>query len=129
MQGAQHGSVLDQLPKHILTTAASMPVPSTSQDVKVACKRLKQSPAELADYLSRIPPVTYKKLMKSDLDADTLQCFANALKERSGTDPDWGRASLAALKQVDRFTMLSLMTPGIKATLSQVESRLKAGKA
>lgn len=128
-KGTAKSSVLDNLQQDIAAKAVDMPVPCTSQDVKTACKRLKHSPGELAEYIGSIPPISYKKLLKKDLDIDTLRCFATALKERVGGDPLWAEASIKALGTVDRFRVLSIMSSDVKAMLGDVEKQIEASNA
>ena len=90
-------------------TAASIPAPRSASDIKAGCRKLKSQPSELAAYIASVPPGSYKKVLKSDMDSGVLGLFATALQQLQASDAGWCRAALQALQSVDRYKMASAM--------------------
>lgn len=94
-------------------SAASLPAPRAASELKAACRKLQGQPSELAAYIASLPPASYRKVLKSELDSEILGAFATALQQRQASEPAWCRAALQALQGVDRYKMTSTMAPTV----------------
>jgi hypothetical protein len=103
---------------------SDLPAPRTSSDFKAMCKRMKSDASALSEYIQRIPPGSYKKLFKSDLDTVALDSFAEVLLHRVKSDPDWCKACMKSLQRVERYDLQRAMSSSLGRKFSEIESAI-----
>ena len=108
--------------------AANRPQPRRVADIKSSCKALSSDVAEVASYIAAIPTAQYHRIIKKDIDAQTVEAFAVALDAKKDQDPEWCRKCLNALSEVPRFSSVSAMVkPRVKQQLVAAEAAVKSG--